>query len=89
MSPEEERRSRVRKYTITMSIRTLCVLSLFFVQGWWMPIAILGALVLPYIAVVLANVKSKPPTAVVARPGALVPLPPRVDDEPTERPQAS
>jgi hypothetical protein len=92
MSPEEERRSRVRKYTITMAIRTLCVVSLIFVRDWWMIVSITGAVVLPYFAVVIANVKSRPPTqsTSVERPGAVVPLPPpNLADGPAGRPRAS
>ena len=90
-SPLDDRRSRMRKYTIAMSIRTLCVISLVFVQGWWTAVAIAGAVVLPYIAVVIANVHSRPQPAVsVDRPGALLPLPPAaLGDERAERPQAS
>ncbi|BDZ47054.1 DUF3099 domain-containing protein [Naasia aerilata] len=90
-SPDQERRSRVLKYTIAMTIRTLCVVSLLFVQGWWMAVAIVGAIVLPYFAVVIANVHSKPEQAApVLRPGAIIPLPPTsIGDERTERPQAS
>lgn len=90
ISPEEERRSRVRKYIIAMSIRTACVVSLLFLRDWWMAVAIVGAIVLPYFAVVIANVKSRPTTAEpVARPGAIVPLPPGSGDERAERPRAS
>jgi predicted tellurium resistance membrane protein TerC len=55
-SPDEERRSRMRKYTIAMSVRMVCILLIFVVQGWWVWVFAFGAIVLPYIAVVLANV---------------------------------
>lgn len=46
----------MRKYTIAMSVRMICILLVFVVPGWWMWVFALGAVVLPYIAVVLANV---------------------------------
>jgi hypothetical protein len=55
-----------------MGIRMLCLLACFFVQGWWLAVAIAGALVLPYIAVVLANSKTTAESTVL-RPGGLVP----------------
>lgn len=55
-SPDDERRSRMRKYTIAMSVRMVCILLIFVVPGWWVWFFAIGAIVLPYIAVVLANV---------------------------------
>jgi len=48
------------KYSLAMGIRMLCILSLLFVHGWWLVIMAVGAIVLPYIAVVLANVGARP-----------------------------
>jgi hypothetical protein len=48
------------KYSLAMGIRMLCILSLLFVHGWWLVIMAIGAIVLPYIAVVLANVVARP-----------------------------
>jgi predicted tellurium resistance membrane protein TerC len=56
VSPDEERRSRMRKYSIAMSVRMACIVLVFVVPGWWMWVFALGAIILPYIAVVLANV---------------------------------
>ncbi|QEO15961.1 DUF3099 domain-containing protein [Agromyces intestinalis] len=58
-SPEEERRARMVKYTIAMSIRVVCIVLMLFVQGWWLAVFAAGAIFLPYIAVVLANVGSQ------------------------------
>ena len=74
-SPDEERHRRVVRYTIAMGIRTVCIILCFFVQGWWLLVPIVGAVVLPYIAVVLANVGSGSPRGSVLRPGALVRAP--------------
>ena len=75
-SPEDDRKRRMVRYAIAMGIRVACVIACFFVQGWWLLIPIAGAVVLPYIAVVLANVASRE-TQTVLRPGALVRVPPR------------
>lgn len=58
-SPEVDRRRRMARYAIAMSIRLVCVIACLFVQGWWLLLPILGAVVLPYVAVVLANVGSR------------------------------
>ena len=70
-SPADERRRRMIRYAIAMSIRVVCVILCLFVHGWWLLLPILGAVVLPYVAVVLANVGSSP-EGTVERPGALV-----------------
>lgn len=71
-SPDQERHRRMIRYAIAMVIRMVCIILCFFVQGWWLLVPIVGAVVLPYIAVVLANVGSGSPRARVLRPGALV-----------------
>ena len=71
-SPQDDRRSRMIKYTIAMSIRTVCILVCLVVPGWWRLIPAIGAIVLPYIAVVLANASISKPAAEVLRPGGLV-----------------
>lgn len=76
LSPTEERHSRMLKYSIAMGIRTLCVVSLLFVQGWWILVMVIAALVLPYVAVVVANVRSKPAArALSVPPYAALPSP--------------
>jgi hypothetical protein len=79
-SPEEERRSRMIKYTIAMSIRVACIVALLFAQGWWLVVFAAGAIFLPYIAVVLANVSGPTRSTQVLRPGGLVPSTPAVSD---------
>ena len=71
-SPEAERRSRMIKYTIAMSIRVLCIFAMLFAQGWWLVVCAAGAIFLPYVAVVLANVSGPSRGAEVLRPGGLV-----------------
>lgn len=73
-SPEAERRSRMIKYSIAMSVRLLCIFAMLFVQGWWLAVCAVGAIVLPYIAVVIANVGGPGLGGAVERPGGIVPV---------------
>lgn len=54
-TPAEERSQRMRAYYIAMILRLLCVASLAFVRGWWIAIPALGAILLPYFAVMIGN----------------------------------
>jgi hypothetical protein len=56
MSPEDERRNRMLKYTAAMLIRVVCIVLAMVIQGWLMWVFFLAAIFLPYFAVVLANV---------------------------------
>lgn len=71
-APELERRARMIKYTVAMGIRLVCIGACFFVSGWWLLIPALGAIVLPYFAVVLANSTTKDSQkAAPLRPGTV------------------
>lgn len=59
------------KYSVAMGIRMLCIISLLFVQGWWLFVMAVAAITLPYFAVVIANVGARPGGA-VERPGGVV-----------------
>jgi Protein of unknown function (DUF3099) len=72
-SPLADRRKRMRMYTITMSVRTLCLIALVVVPDWWRYLFGVGAVILPYFAVVLANVGSSG-AAEPVRPGEAPPL---------------
>ena len=50
-----EQTTRTRRYLISMGIRTACVILAIFVPGWPRWVFITGAVVLPYLAVVIAN----------------------------------
>jgi len=69
-SPDDERRSRMTKYLVTMSIRIVCLVLMLFVHGWWLAVCAAGAILLPYFAVVLGNVgtswvsRAERPTAI-------------------------
>ncbi|MEO8262213.1 MAG: DUF3099 domain-containing protein [Pseudolysinimonas sp.] len=71
-SPDDERRIRMIRYTIAMSIRLVCIVLVVIVPDWWRLAPAIGAVVLPYIAVVIANNVTRTPAGRVARPGALV-----------------
>jgi type III secretory pathway component EscV len=51
----DEQSGRTRKYLISMGIRTACVIGAIFIPGWPRWVLIAGAVVLPYLAVVIAN----------------------------------
>jgi len=55
VNPADDRAHRMRVYFIAMSVRVLCVASLFFVRGWWILLVGIAAVVLPYFAVLFAN----------------------------------
>jgi hypothetical protein len=48
-------RARTRRYTISMLVRTACVLGAIVAEGPLRWTLFVGALVLPYVAVVMAN----------------------------------
>jgi len=84
LSPDEERRRRMIRYSVTMGIRMVCIVMMLFVQGWWLLVCALGAILLPYFAVIAANVHSDQRSQAVLRPGAVALLPrpdvPKPDD---------
>lgn len=84
LSPNEERRRRMIRYTVTMGIRMVCILLMLFVQGWWLLLCALGAILLPYFAVIAANVHGDQRAPTVLRPTALALLPGPVPAGPDE-----
>jgi len=61
-SPHDDIASRQKRYLFSMGLRTVCfvgaiIASLLGIHWLW-PILIVGALVLPYVAVVMANAAS-------------------------------
>lgn len=71
LSPEAERHRRMVKYSIAMGVRIVCIVLLLFVHGWWLLVCAVGAITLPYFAVVLANVHGDQRGSPVVRPGAV------------------
>ena len=58
-SRNEDISLRQKRYVISMSIRTLCFVSAVLVgPGWVRWVLVAGAVLLPYVAVVLANATS-------------------------------
>ncbi|KZE70033.1 DUF3099 domain-containing protein [Micrococcus aloeverae] len=50
-----DREARMKVYLVQMLLRTACFLAALFTHGWWQLGFILGAVVLPYVAVVRVN----------------------------------
>lgn len=50
-----EHESRVKRYALTMGFRTLCFISMIFVDGPFRWVLFAGAVMLPYVAVIVAN----------------------------------
>ncbi len=55
----DEMRQRMIKYAIAMGIRMICLILIFVVDGWFKLIPVLGAVFLPWVAVVIANGSDK------------------------------
>lgn len=71
-SPAEERHARVFKYTLAMSIRMVCFVLIFVLPGWWRVAPAIGVVLLPYIAVVIANTVVRRPTAPLEAPAGVI-----------------
>lgn len=54
-SHHDDQHDRIVKYTVSMSIRAVCLVLAFVVTGPLRWVFITGAIVLPYVAVVIAN----------------------------------
>jgi Flp pilus assembly protein TadB len=58
----EDIRGRERRYLISMAVRTACVLlAVVFMGHWLMWVFLVGAVFLPYVAVVVANTSNPDP----------------------------
>jgi hypothetical protein len=55
IATSDEMSARIRQYSITMSIRAACFLSMVFVHGIFRWILFAGAVILPLVAVMAAN----------------------------------
>ncbi|EWT01799.1 hypothetical protein N865_08035 [Intrasporangium oryzae NRRL B-24470] len=72
-STTDDQDQRVRRYLTMMGIRVACFGLLFVTTGWMRWVAIAGAVVLPYFAVVVANAVSPRQT------GTIEPVTPQPD----------
>jgi hypothetical protein len=83
-SLSSEQTGRTKRYLISMTLRTACVLLAIVVPGWPKWVFIAGAVVLPYLAVVAANSgsrrRSTPPPAPVIPHARALPAGPPVSD---------
>jgi hypothetical protein len=75
-SRSEDQARRLRRYLLTMGIRTVCFVLVVVIDSWWRWVFAAGAVFLPFIAVVLANAVR--PSVV----GRLRPVVPTVDRTP-------
>lgn len=91
VNPAADRAHRMRMYFLAMSLRVVCIVSLFWVRGFWIILAALGAVVLPYVAVLLANAVSHAGgnAAVAPDPLQLTGTQPAEPTEAAERPDPS
>lgn len=71
-SPASERHSRAVQYSIATLVRFVCIALLLVVPDWWRLIPAAGTVVVPYVAVVIANTVRNVGGARVARPGTIV-----------------
>jgi len=59
-SQADDQHARIVKYTVSMAIRAVCLVLAFVVTGPMRWVFVAGAVVLPYVAVVLANAGREP-----------------------------
>lgn len=62
-SRSDEIRRREVRYLISMGVRTICFILAIVFHGYWRWIFAAGAIILPYIAVVVANAGARPDPA--------------------------
>lgn len=55
----EEMRQRMIKYAVAMGIRMVCLILIFVVDGWFKILPAIGAVFLPWVAVIIANGSDK------------------------------
>ncbi|MGP3534919.1 DUF3099 domain-containing protein [Microbacterium sp. RD1] len=86
-APREDAGARFTKYMVTMGIRVACFIAMVLITpyGWYTWILGAAAVVLPYFAVVIANVGEDTRPAVAESPDRQIEAP-RVAPEPAEEP---
>ncbi len=60
-SLSEDVHGRATRYLISMAIRTGCFVGIYFTEGWMRWVMAVGAIVVPYVAVVAANAGKERP----------------------------
>lgn len=83
-SPRDDEGSRLRRYLVTMGIRVVCFILMVAIQpyGWHTLVFGVGAIFLPYIAVVLANVGQDAHETTAERPELGLPQAPAQPAQP-------
>lgn len=59
MSLLEDQRARTRRYLVSMAVRTVCFIGAIIASGWLRWALVVAAVLLPYVAVVMANAGRK------------------------------
>lgn len=71
----EDISGRTRRYLVSMGIRTACFLAAIVTTGWLRYTLLVGAVLLPYLAVVIANAGREPnrsaPVTLLVGPAAI------------------
>jgi hypothetical protein len=57
-SRHEDIAARQRRYVFSMTLRTVCFVAAILTEGWLRWVLVAAAVVLPYVAVVMANAAS-------------------------------
>ncbi len=76
------------RYLVSMLIRTVCVVLVLVVEGPLRWVFIVGAVVLPYVAVILANASGSRPGAPSAALGNHAPAPRQISRSAAQDPDA-
>jgi len=71
-APDDERKQRMAKYALSMLIRIICIAACFFTPGWWTLIPAIGAVFIPWFAVIAANQVIRSGGNSVERPGSII-----------------
>lgn len=88
VAPKDDAGSRLTKYMVMMGIRLACIVAMVAVQpfSWYTWVFAAGAVVLPYIAVVIANVGSDVRRTTVESPERMLESPPKAAPAPAPTP---
>lgn len=81
VSPEDDRHRRIVRYTMMMGIRVVCLIIAVIVPWPWTLVPALGAIFLPYFAVMVANAAGSSGGRQVERPALQLNAAPHPRDE--------
>jgi hypothetical protein len=84
LAPKDDAGARFTKYMVMMGIRIACIVAMVLIQpfGWYTWVLGAAAVVLPYIAVVVANVGQDVVQTVAERPERMLEAPAPVTPAP-------